>query len=78
MKRKILCALSVLALCLAALPALAEEAAEKGTREKAHPDDGEFVQSVWIPEAEVREMLARGEIRDAKTIAAVQAYFLSK
>lgn len=52
--------------------------AEKGTREEAHPDDGEFVQSVWIPEAEVREMLARGEIRDAKTIAAVQAYFLSK
>ena len=33
MKRKILCALTVLALCLAALPALAEEAAEKGTRE---------------------------------------------
>ena len=29
MKRKILCALTVLALCLAALPALAEEAVEK-------------------------------------------------
>ena len=49
-----------------------------GRRAAAHPDEGEFVRTEWIPEERVREMLASGELRDAKTIAAVQAYFLSK
>lgn len=52
--------------------------AKSGTREAAHPDDGEFVQAEWIGEDRVREMLAKGELRDAKTIVAVQAYFLSE
>ncbi len=49
-----------------------------GRRAAAHPDEGEFVRTEWIPEERVREMLASGELRDAKTIAAVQAYFLSE
>ena len=41
-----------------------------------HPDDGEFVERVWIPVEKVKEMLKSGEIKDAKTIIAAQAYFL--
>ncbi len=52
--------------------------AESGKRTKAHPDDGEFVQTEWIAEEKVREMLENGELKDAKTIAAVQAYFLAE
>lgn len=33
------------------------------------PDPDEFVEVVRLPEAEVRAMVARGEIRDSKTIA---------
>lgn len=52
--------------------------AEGGRRTKAHPDDGEFVSAEWIAEEKVREMLEKGELKDAKTIAAVQAYFLAE
>ena len=41
------------------------------------PDDGEFVEVEWIPIEEGLGMLKRGEIKDAKTIIALQAYFLN-
>ena len=43
-----------------------------------HPDEGEFVERVFLPLQRVREMLKNGEIKDAKTIIALQAYFLSE
>ncbi|MBE7068137.1 MAG: NUDIX hydrolase [Clostridiales bacterium] len=39
-------------------------------------DEGEFVDTVWIPVAQVKKMLFNGEIKDAKTIIALQRYFL--
>lgn len=48
-----------------------------GLREgNRHLDDGEFVDVVWLPAEEVLGMIEKGAIRDAKTIAAVQHYFL--
>lgn len=49
-----------------------------GRRLDAHPDEGEFVQAEFIPVVRVKEMLKNGELKDAKTIAAVQAYLLSE
>lgn len=40
-------------------------------------DDGEFVDTVWVPMDKVKEMLKNGEIKDAKTIIALQQYFLN-
>lgn len=45
---------------------------------KAHPDEGEFVETAWLPLSQVKEMLKNGEIKDAKTLIALQAYFLSE
>ena len=42
-----------------------------------HLDEDEFLNSYFVPVEEVREMIARGEIRDAKTILGVQGYLLS-
>ena len=39
-------------------------------------DDGEFVDTVWVPLDRVKQMLKNGEIKDAKTIIALQQYFL--
>ena len=50
-------------------------AAEEG---ESHPDEGEFVSARFYPVAEVREMIERGEIKDAKTIIAVFSYLLSE
>lgn len=36
-------------------------------------DEGEFLDAEFLPVEEVKEMIARGEIRDAKTIVAVQS-----
>lgn len=36
-------------------------------------DEGEFLNAEFLPVEEVKEMIARGEIRDAKTIVAVQS-----
>lgn len=47
-----------------------------GQRTGAHPDEGEFVDSVWIPLDTAKEMLERGEIKDGKTIVALQHYFM--
>lgn len=44
--------------------------AENGAQ---HLDDGEFLQVEYLPVEEVKEMIRRGEIRDAKTIVAVLA-----
>lgn len=52
--------------------------ASDGERVAAHPDDGEFVSVVWKSEDEVREMMKNGEIKDAKTLVALQDYFLRK
>lgn len=50
----------------------------EGKKTKVHLDEGEFVDTVWIPLERVKEMLKNGEIKDAKTIIALQAYFLSE
>ncbi len=49
-----------------------------GERVETHPDEGEFVDTVWIELDKVKEMLKTGEIKDAKTIIALQAYFLNE
>lgn len=45
---------------------------------QAHLDEGEFLDAEFLPLEKVREMLKNGEIRDGKTIIALQAYFLSE
>ena len=49
-----------------------------GERVSAHLDEDEFLDVEYIPVERVQEMLKNGEIRDAKTIIALQAYFLSE
>lgn len=51
---------------------------QTGKKTRAHLDDGEFLEVVWIEEEEVRKMLKNGEIKDAKTIIGLQAYFMEK
>lgn len=41
---------------------------------KVHLDEGEFLNSYYIPLEEVKRMIDDGSIRDAKTIIAVQKY----
>ena len=48
-----------------------------GTYTQTNLDEGEFLDVEWIPLERVKEMLKRGEIKDAKTIIALQAYFLN-
>ena len=43
---------------------------------KQHLDEGEFLNVVFLPVEEVARMIEKGEIRDAKTIVAVQSYLL--
>ncbi len=43
---------------------------------KAKLDDDEFLDVEYIPLERVKEMLQNGEIKDGKTIIALQAYFL--
>ncbi len=42
----------------------------------AHLDEGEYLDVEYIPLERVREMLNNGELHDAKTIMALQAYLL--
>ncbi|MBR2374780.1 MAG: NUDIX hydrolase [Clostridia bacterium] len=49
-----------------------------GVKTQAHLDDGEFLDTEYIPLDKAREMLQNGKIRDGKTIIALQAYFLSE
>ena len=44
----------------------------------AHLDDGEFLDVVYLPIDQAKEMLKNGQIQDGKTIIALQAYFLSE
>lgn len=43
----------------------------------AHLDEGEFLDVIYIPIEKVKEMLKKGEITDAKTVIALQAYLLA-
>ena len=52
--------------------------AYEGERRCRKLDEGEFVDVVWIELDKVKEMLLRGEIYDAKTVVALQSYFLSE
>ena len=45
---------------------------------EASPDADEFLQAFWLDEAEVKQMIADGKISDAKTLIALQYYFLSE
>ena len=49
-----------------------------GVKTQPHLDVGEFLDAEYIPLDKVREMLQNGEIRDGKTIIALQEYFLSE
>ena len=49
-----------------------------GVRTQSHLDEGEFLDVEFIPLSRVKEMLKNGEIRDGKTIIALQAYFLDE
>lgn len=49
-----------------------------GERATAKLDDGEFLDAEWIETEKVKEMLKKGEIKDAKTIIGLQSYFLSE
>lgn len=51
--------------------------AKGGTQVSANPDEDEFLEVEYIPLETVKEMLARGEIKDGKTIIALQNYFLN-
>ena len=50
----------------------------QGEKTTAHLDEGEFLDVVYLPLEEARAMIERGEIRDGKTIVALQAYFLKQ
>lgn len=41
------------------------------TQGPPQPDDGEFVETLWVPYRQLLDMAARGEIRDGKTLAAL-------
>ncbi len=47
-------------------------------RVSAHLDEGEFLDAEYIPLERARDMLKSGELKDGKTIVALQAYFLSE
>ena len=49
-----------------------------GEKVKAHLDDGEFLDVEYIPLKKVEEMIKSGEIKDAKTLIAIQSYLLRK
>lgn len=44
---------------------------------KAHLDEGEFLDVEYVPLEKAKEMLQNGQIKDGKTIIALQAYLLS-
>lgn len=51
--------------------------AEKAKEGKAHLDEDEFLNAEYVPLSKVKEMIESGEIKDAKTIVAVQWYLLN-
>ncbi len=50
--------------------------ATKAHETKAHLDEGEYLDAEYVPIERIKEMLKNGEINDAKTIIALQAYLL--
>ena len=50
--------------------------AHGGKKVAAHLDEGEFLDVEYVPLEKAQEMLKNGEIRDGKTIIALQAYLL--
>ncbi len=47
------------------------------TQGPTHPDDGEFVETVWLPYQDLVDKTRRGEIKDGKTLAGIlKASFL--
>ena len=47
------------------------------TQGPAHPDDGEFVETVWLPYQDLVDKARRGEIKDGKTLVGIlKASFL--
>ncbi len=52
--------------------------AKGGVETAPHLDEGEFLDVVYMPLEEAEGMLLSGEIRDAKTIIALQNYLLKK
>ena len=51
--------------------------AKSGRKTQAHLDEGEVLDVEYIPIAKVKDMLQKGEIKDGKTIIALQYYFLN-
>lgn len=49
-----------------------------GKKTAARLDEGEFLDVEYIPLEKVKEMLTNGEIKDGKSIIALQAYFLNE
>ena len=47
-----------------------------GKKTAQHLDEGEFLSAEWIALEELKILLREGKIQDAKTVAALQAYFL--
>ena len=52
--------------------------ARSGEHVAAHLDEGEFLDVEYIPLEKAKQMLQNGEIKDGKTIVALQSYFLSQ
>ena len=50
--------------------------AKDGECVPAHLDDGEFLDVEWVEIEKIKQMMQSGEIRDGKTLIALQAYFL--
>ena len=49
-----------------------------GVKTHIHLDEDEFLDAEFIPLSQVKSMLKNGEIKDGKTIIALQAYFLAE
>ena len=50
---------------------------DEGERTATRLDEEEFLSAELVPLEKAKEMLQNGELRDAKTIVALQAYFLN-
>ncbi|MBQ8320526.1 MAG: NUDIX hydrolase [Clostridia bacterium] len=50
----------------------------EGEQVPVHLDDGEFLEREFVTLERAKEMLKKGEIKDAKTIVALQTYFLNE
>ena len=51
--------------------------ATDGKEGDSHPDEDEFLEVEYIPLEKVKEMMKNGQIKDAKSLVALQHYFLN-